>query len=225
LDANPETSNLPVARRRLTAAERRASIFDAACHVFAERGYESARLGEIAAAAGVSKALIYEHFPGKRELYAEILRRGTEEALERVARAVGPGRGGAELLEPALGAFLDFVAERPDIWRVITQEVTDPAIAALDETMHRKAVGAIVELVAADPAVRERRLERAQIEQVAEMINGACIALVGWWMANPSVGRDEIAANMMSFLWLGLERTRRGERYGGVSSAPGRTTT
>jgi AcrR family transcriptional regulator len=218
LEANAETPAAPSARRRLSAGERRASIFDAACGVFADRGYESARLSEIAAAAGVSKALIYEHFPGKRELYAEILRRGTEEALERVARAVGPGRGGAELLEPALGAFLDFVAERPDIWRVITQDVTDPAIVALDESMHRKVVGAIADLVAADPAVREQELDRSQVEQVAEMINGACIALVSWWMENPSVGRDQVAANMMSFLWLGLERTRRGERYGGSSA-------
>jgi AcrR family transcriptional regulator len=215
LEANAETSTTAGARRRLTAGERRESIFDAACGVFAERGYESARLGEIAAAAGVSKALIYEHFPGKRELYAEILRRGTDEALERVARAVGPGRGGAELLEPALCAFLDFVAERPDIWRVITQDVTDPAIVALDQSMHTKAVAAIGELIAADPAVQERELERSQIEQFAEMINGACIALVSWWLKNPSVGRDQLASNMMGFLWLGLERTRRGERYGG----------
>jgi AcrR family transcriptional regulator len=215
-----QEASLP--RRRLSAVERRASILDAAATVFAERGYEAARIDEIAAAGGVSKALIYEHFPSKRELYAEIFTSGADESLSRVAAAAKPGLEGIALLDAALGAFLDFVAERPDIWRVMTQDVVDPTIVALDQTMRRKAVAAIAELVASDPGAQEQHLERRELLRVAEMINGAAIAMVNWWLENPSAKRDDVATSLMSFLWLGLERTRKGERYAGPSTGAGR---
>ena len=208
-------------RRRLSAGERRASILDAAAQVFAGRGYDAARLEQIATAAGVSKALIYEHFPAKRELYVEIVREGTDQALSRVAAAATGELQGAELLEATLGVFLDFVAERPDVWRVITQDVPDPTIVALDERMRRQAVDAISALLSADPAWREQRLDSSQTDQMAEMINGATMALVNWWLEHPSVSRDEVASSLMSFLWLGLDRTRSGEREQGPSGTRG----
>jgi AcrR family transcriptional regulator len=211
----------PAARRRLSGEQRRASLLDAGARVFAERGFDAARIEEIAQAAGVSKALIYEHFPSKRDLYAEIVKNGTDAALGRVAEAAAPGLAGVELLEAALGAFLDFVAERPYVWRVITQDVTDPTIIALDESMRRKAVAAIAALVGADPVAREQ-LDPTAREQMAEMINGATIAIVNWWLENPSVSRERVASNLMGFLWLGLERTRSGQRLDAPSGAGGR---
>jgi AcrR family transcriptional regulator len=217
-EAPPRLKPAP-ARKRLSGEQRRASIIDAATGVFAERGYEAARIEEIAAAAGVSKALIYEHFPGKRELYAEIATAGTEEALARIRAAGQPGLESARVLEAALGAFLDFVAERPDIWRVITQDVNDPAIVALEHRLHRQAVAAIAELVAAQRSLEGRQLEARELEQVAEMMNGAILAMLNWWIENPTVSRDEVSGNLLSFLWLGLERTREGERFAGSSGS------
>jgi AcrR family transcriptional regulator len=209
----------PATRRRLSGEQRRASLLDAAARVFARRGFDAARIEEIGQAAGVSKALIYEHFPGKRDLYAEVVKNGTDEALGRVAEAAAPGLAGVDLLEAALGAFLDFVAERPYVWRVITQDVTDPTIVALDESMRRKAVAAIAALVSADPVARE--LGPSEREQVAEMINGATRAIVTWWLENPSIDREHVASNLMSFLWLGLERTRSGQRLDAPSGTTG----
>ena len=210
----------PAARRRLSGEQRRASLLDAAARVFAERGFDAARIEEIAHAAGVSKALIYEHFPSKRDLYAEVVKNGTDEALGRVAEAAAPGLAGVELLEAALGAFLDFVAERPHVWRVITQDVTDPTIVALDESMRRKAGAALAARGSADPIAREQ-LDPSEREQVAEMINGATLAIVNWWFDNPSVDRERVASILMSFLWLGLERTRSGQRLEAPSGAKG----
>ena len=84
-------------RRRLSAEERRESILEAANEVFGEHGYEHVRIDDIAAAAGISKALIYEHFRSKQELYM----RADEPRRARDAR---PGRGGG------LGAGLEGAA-------------------------------------------------------------------------------------------------------------------
>src|SRR3954463_16584466 len=75
-------------KRRLTAEERRTGILDAALAVFSERGYHDAAIDEIAGEAGVSKALIYEHFASKQELYAELIARNARDLTQRVAGAL-----------------------------------------------------------------------------------------------------------------------------------------
>ena len=65
---------------RLSLAQRRRQLIDAARRVFAERGFRGATTRQIAAAAGVTEALIFQHFPDKDALYAAILDEGTAEA-------------------------------------------------------------------------------------------------------------------------------------------------
>ena len=91
-----------VRRQRLTGAQRQKVILEAAAEVFARRGYEGARLEEIARTAGVSKALIYEHFEGKRELYAQIFRRGTDESFGTALAAVAAEEQSIRRLEAGL---------------------------------------------------------------------------------------------------------------------------
>jgi AcrR family transcriptional regulator len=75
-------------RKRLTAEQRRAAILDAALEVFAERGYHASSIDDIARAAGISKALIYEHFASKQALHADLLEHQAGELFGRLAAAV-----------------------------------------------------------------------------------------------------------------------------------------
>lgn len=197
---------------RLTGAQRQRSIVEAATEVFARCGYEGARIEEIADAAGVSKALIYEHFAGKRELYAHIMRKGTRESLDRVLEATASADGSVQIMERGLGAFLDFVAENPTLWRVIEQEVADPDIIALDQSQQERGERALAELLAADEEIAAQDLSREQIELLAVMINGASVRGANWWIENPSMPRNEVLLLMMRFMWLGLERIRAAGR-------------
>lgn len=76
-----------MARKRLASEERRQAIVDAARPLFARKGFDAATTREIARAAGVSEALVFQHFPSKAALYHEILAGGCEgdPALERLA--------------------------------------------------------------------------------------------------------------------------------------------
>src|SRR4051795_8352795 len=62
-------------RRRLPVAERRELITEAAGRLFGERGYAGTRLEDIAAAAGVTKPVVYRHFDSKKSLYLALLER------------------------------------------------------------------------------------------------------------------------------------------------------
>src|SRR4029078_10994253 len=95
-------------KRRLTAEERRTGILDAALAVFSQRGYHESSIDEIAGEAGVSKALIYEHFASRQELYAELIARNARDLTQRVAGALSglEVEATADRLVTGLEAFL-----------------------------------------------------------------------------------------------------------------------
>jgi TetR/AcrR family transcriptional regulator len=82
-------SNLPPLRKRLKAEERRSQLLRIAKELFSECGFENTTTKAIAAAAGVTEAIIFRHFASKEELYAHI--------LDRKADEIGIKAWGAEL--------------------------------------------------------------------------------------------------------------------------------
>ena len=62
-----------MAKVRLNAEQRRVAIVEAAAPLFARHGFAGTTTRQIAAAAGVSEALMFQHFPSKAALYREIL--------------------------------------------------------------------------------------------------------------------------------------------------------
>ena len=79
--------NTIAARTRLRPAERRATIIEAAGRLFGERGYEATTLDDVAAAAGVTKPILYRHFDSKRDLYLALLERAPAPAHAAEAEA------------------------------------------------------------------------------------------------------------------------------------------
>ena len=204
-------SNGVVRRQRLTGAQRQRMIFDAAAEVFARRGYDGARLEEIAGTAGVSKALIYEHFEGKRELYARILKRGMDESFGIAMAAVAQQDESYARLEAGLGAFLEFVAEQPDVWRVVQQEVSDPDLIEIDHARQVRSEKAIAQLLAADDGIACQGFDQAQIDLFAVMINGAMVRAADWWIAHFETPRELVLRSLMQFVWLGMDRIAAGD--------------
>src|SRR5436305_1114119 len=94
----------PGVRSRLSAERRREAILEAAKRVFGQAGYHEATTRDIAAAAGVSEALLYQHFPGKRQLFEAVMGEAAAD-LERVATASRAQRGGIRIDDVLL--FID----------------------------------------------------------------------------------------------------------------------
>ena len=108
-------------RRRLPAAERRELIIEAAGRAFGERGYEGARLDEIAAAAGVTKPILYRHFGSKQELYLALLDRHRDDLPtfgERMPTEGSP----SERLRAVLELWLDYVESHSYAWQMIFRD-------------------------------------------------------------------------------------------------------
>jgi AcrR family transcriptional regulator len=208
-------------KRRLTAEERRTGILDAALAVFSRRGYHAASIDDIATEAGVSKALIYEHFASKQELYADLIARNARELTQRVAGALSGVEIDATVdrLATGLEAFFAFVEERRDGWRMLFRDSSDPESAAVLDRMVSQVTAEVTALISQDPGAR--RLTRVEDERslrlLAEMLVGGAQSMANWWTDHPDAPRSQMVEIAMDFAWLGLERLSRGERW----SAPG----
>jgi TetR/AcrR family transcriptional regulator len=115
-------------RRRSSGLKTRAEIVAAAERHFAERGFEAARLEDIAADVGIRRAAIFYHFGDKDELYAAVL----DEVFDGAMAAL-PSRGSAaERLEASLTGWIDYVARRPSVARLILREAASaqPGVAS-----------------------------------------------------------------------------------------------
>jgi AcrR family transcriptional regulator len=206
MDSTPGQTR-PEPGRRLTAERRRESIVEVARHAFAARGYDGVRTQELAAAAGVSEALIYQHFATKRDLYEEVVSRSEEVLRECLTEAVTQGAS-EQRLEWGLEAFVEFVADRSSGWALLASRVSDPEILAYQREVHRACIGALAELFAAETGGTRSGGTRRQLEQLAEAIAGGATALANWWSEHPKTARREGTAMLVDFTVRGLDTIR-----------------
>jgi AcrR family transcriptional regulator len=208
--------NRGTGRKRLSAEQRRAAILDAALEVFAGRGYHASSIDDIASAAGISKALIYEHFRSKEDLHLELLQANAAELFERLAAAVPAAEPGEARLRAGLEAFFAFVEERRDAWRMLFRQSADAEMSAALERVIEQVTAMVAGLIAAEPVdgPREDAAERQRsIRMIAQMLVGAVQSLANWWSDHQDVPRDRMVEQVMDFVWVGLERLRAGERW------------
>ena len=190
-------------RRRLTAAERRADLLRAAREVFAVRGYHGASIDDIASAAGVSKALIYEHFAGKKDLHASLLAEEAGELFGRLGSAASGGEDDEARLRAGIDAFLGFVEERRDAFRALLRDSADPELSDVLERLQGQATAVIGSLMRPEPDA-----DPAEVAMLAQQLSGAMQALASWWHDHQDVPRAQVLDAAMAFAWTGLERLR-----------------
>lgn len=205
----------------MPADERRLVILGAAQDVFAGRGYHGSSIDEIAQAAGISKALIYEHFPSKKDLHVSLLDMHVQELFNRLAGVAGTQEPGDVRLRNGLDAFLGWVEERRAAFRMVFRDAADPEVADVVLRLQGQATAAVAALMATEPmapAVSEEARDRG-IRMLAQQLTGALQSLALWWDDNPDVPRKVVLDAAMDFCWLGLERVRDGEHSSPAATA------
>ncbi len=122
----PASDAAPKPRRpyapRMPPQQRREQLIDAALRVIVEQGYEGVSIEAIARTAGVTRPVIYDHFPNLGTLLRALIEREENYALAQLADVVPEIPGDADPADVFAGGvrrFLDAVASRPDTWRII----------------------------------------------------------------------------------------------------------
>ena len=105
-DTRPRSSRLP-------RHERRRQLLDAALEVFVSQGYHAAAMDDIAERAGVSKPVLYQHFPGKLELYLALLDESVGTLVETVGGALRSNADPKQRVAATFGEHLHHLLPGP----------------------------------------------------------------------------------------------------------------
>ena len=143
---------------RLPRTARRAQLLDAAQDVFAANGYHAAAMDEIAERAGVSKPVLYQHFPGKLELYMALLEIHVDELIERVTDAMESTTDNKLRVQNAVSAYFDFVDGESQAYRLVFESDLrgEPAVQAAIDRGTDACVQAITATITADAGLDEQ---------------------------------------------------------------------
>ena len=121
---------MPKQARVLQADRRRSELIEAALRLFAERGFRSTTIGDIASATGTAHGLVYHYFRSKDDLLQAVLDRYTFLPRLRTLLAVSPDRPAAEVLAEIAVGLSEVLRDRPEILRLVIAEApTNPIVA------------------------------------------------------------------------------------------------
>ncbi|WP_328605689.1 TetR/AcrR family transcriptional regulator [Amycolatopsis sp. NBC_00345] len=190
----------------MTREERRARILTAAAGVFASTGYAAAGMREVAAAAGISTPVLYDHFPAKADLYASLLESEVDSLLAGWAEL--PSAAGAEeLLHTRVAAIFAWIEAHEQGWRMVFAETpADPAVAEVHRQGQQRATEQLTTVFRLVPRLDlTARLSRERADAVlAEACKSALNAIARWWWSNRDVSREDVVALTVDLLWRGL---------------------
>ncbi len=187
---------------RLSRGARRAQLLGAARDLFAAQGYHAAAMDDIADRAGISKPVLYQHFPSKLELYRALLTTYAEELVTRLVGAIAATSDNEQRVRGAVSAYFDFVAGEGESFRLVFESDlrSEPeAAAVLDDALSR-----CIDVVA-DAVTTDAGLNRARARMLAVGLVGLSQIAARYWLdSGQEVPRDEAVALMSGLAWRGL---------------------
>jgi AcrR family transcriptional regulator len=213
----PDKASLPaddgrqgVARRRLPAPERRALILHAALRTFAANGYDGAAMDEIAAAAGISKAVVYDHVPSKRELYTQLLEAIRVDLERAVEQALEPdGLFGEARVRAAVTAIFRYVDENQEASRLLLRELQGAHLSQVGRQLEEHVNEELAQPLREDAGLFAGHPARVrQLRILAELLKSSVMGAVGWWYRHPDTPPDDLIERCVGIIWPAIERAR-----------------
>jgi AcrR family transcriptional regulator len=179
------------ARQRLPRAERREVVMNAAGRLFGERGYAHTSLDEIAAAAGVTKPVLYRHFDSKTNLYLALLERHRDD-LPKFIERVPPDLPMEQRIEAILETWFAYVEEYGYAWKMLFRDSGGgPEIRVLRQGSQDRAREILAAFIRAQEGTD---IPEREVEALAELIRAAGAGLALWSLDHPKVPRADLVA-------------------------------
>ncbi|HLU44172.1 MAG TPA: TetR/AcrR family transcriptional regulator [Natronosporangium sp.] len=203
---------------RLPRSERRRQLLQAAQEVFVAQGYHAAAMDDIADRAGVSKPVLYQHFPSKLELYLALLDTHCDALVAKTRAAMAATSDNKERVRAAMSAYFDIIDHESEAFRLVFESDlrNEPAARERMERAERESIEAVADTIMADTGV-----ERAPAELLAAGLVGSAQTAARFWLATGrKVPRAEAEALLATLAWRGIASfPLQSESDGQVSSA------
>lgn len=187
----------------MSRADRRQQLLDAARGTFVELGYHAAAMDDIADRAGVSKPILYQHFPGKLELYLALLDEAADDLVAAVRTALESTTDNHRRVRQTVRAYLEFV-NGDGLHRLVFESDlrASPQVSERVDRMMREAIGLIASTIGQDTGLPD-----ADTRLLSVGLAGMAEVAARWWLASrdeTGVSLDHATEVLSQLVWRGV---------------------
>ncbi|MCW2767130.1 MAG: DNA-binding transcriptional regulator, AcrR family [Nocardioides sp.] len=187
---------------RMPRRERRAQLLESALEVFVAQGYHAAAMDDIAERAGVSKPVLYQHFPGKLELYLALLDASCDQIIENCRQALASTHDNRQRVEATVDVFYAYVANESGAFRLVFESdlTSEPAVRNHVERVTGECATMIAHVIHEDTGLPD-----AASRLLAVSLVGMAQVSARFWLTEAGgIGRDDAAALVAGLAWRGI---------------------
>ena len=203
-------SSQPLTRHDRRKQETRDRIREAAVELFAEQGYEATKVAEICEGADVARQTFFNHFPAKSDLLRDLFQVGIDLHTAQMDAACERGKTTRERIALFFGDVLAAAISVGPFNRELVAHILQASHDTMTVEQRRRISDASLTLV-------QRGLELGDVtrlhepEVLAELLEGALMALMGDWGARDDFDPARRASQLAALVADALEK-RPGER-------------
>jgi len=166
------------------------------------RGYHAAAMDEIAERAGVSKPVLYQHFPGKQDLYLALLDESVEALIEAVRSALQSTTDNRQRVNATFAAYYEFVAEHRGTFRLVFESdlTSEPAVRERIDLADRACADLISQVIKEDAGLAD---DEAHLLSIS-LVGMAQVSARYWLSTLGSIPRDAAEQLVARLAWRGI---------------------
>ncbi len=204
--------------RRLPRAARREQLLRVAQEMFVTHGYHATGMDEIAERAGVTKPVLYQHFPSKLELYLALVDDAAASLVTAVHAALASTPDNKQRVRATIEAYFGFVEHESGAFRLIFESdlTSEPAVRERVDQVNLKCARAVSPLIAADTGLADGEAMMLAIGAVGM----AQVAARYWLDGQIDIPRAEAARLIATLSWRGVSGFPRADEAGAAASEP-----
>jgi AcrR family transcriptional regulator len=187
---------------RLPRSERRAQLLEAALEVFVAQGYHAAAMDEIADRAGVSKPVLYQHFPGKLDLYLALLEVSCDTIIANTRAALESTQDNKLRVEATMDVFFDYVASDTGAFKLVFESdlTSEPAVREQVERVTSETAALVAEVIHEDTGLPD---EASRLLAVS-LVGMAQVSARFWLTEAGGIARGDAASLVAGLAWRGI---------------------
>jgi AcrR family transcriptional regulator len=187
---------------RLPRGERKAQLLESALEVFVAQGYHAAAMDDIAERAGVSKPVLYQHFPGKLDLYLALLDISCDLIIDNCRKALESTHDNKQRVEATMAAFYEYVAGDTGAFRLVFESDlnNEPAVRAHVERVTNECSAMIADVIHDDTGLPD---EASRLLAVS-LVGMAQVSARFWLSDGNGISQSQAAALVAGLAWRGI---------------------
>ncbi len=187
---------------RMPRRERRAQLLESALEVFVAQGYHAAAMDDIADRAGVSKPVLYQHFPGKLELYLALLDTSCDTIIDSCRQALQSTQDNRQRVEATIDVFFEYVGQDTGAFRLVFESdlTSEPAVREHVERVTTECATMIAEVIRDDTGLPDPASRLLAVS----LVGMAQVSARFWLTEAGGISKSDATALVAGLAWRGI---------------------